>query len=207
MRFEYTAPAGNGWAEIAASPVDFDAFPPVKRLRTQWPLGDANVDRAAVAASLIFAPWIAGRCDHMRPFSALTAQRLVEWFQEQAIWISPTPVRSGGLQIPRGHLRLHLGSTGNSSDPGAVNLRAVSSLSGSGQQGNSVHVATNLGAFLQGSPGPASRYAMEVGFGVLLSESLSANELVHPEFASASPEEFLKVARLVESVSLGLRHA
>src|SRR5699024_4797064 len=81
MQLEYMPPSLAGWAEIAATPTDFDAYPPVPKLRVKWPLGEANVDRTAVAASLIFAPWIAGRCDHIRQFSALTEQRLVEWFQ------------------------------------------------------------------------------------------------------------------------------
>ncbi|WP_422115741.1 hypothetical protein [Brachybacterium sp. UNK5269] len=205
MRLEYTPPEADGWAEIAANPIEFDANPPLQKLRVQWPLGDANVDRTAVASSLIFSPWIAGRCDHIRPFSALTVQRIVEWFQTQNIWVSPTPVRSGGLQIPRGHRRIRLGTPHEIDDSAMTILNFVAPLAGSGQDGDSVQIASNVGTLLQNAPTQADRFAMEIGLGVLLAGSLSASEFIYPEFAASSPDAFAAVARLIESVSLGLR--
>lgn len=205
MRLEYMPPSLTGWAEIAATPIDFDAHPPVPKLRVKWPLGDANVDRTAVAASLIFAPWIAGRCDHIRPFSALTEQRIVEWFQGERIWVAPTPVRAGGLLIPRGTRRILIGSPNSSTQGPHLRLQAVSPLAGSGKDSGVTRIATNLEVFLHNSPAPEARYCMEVGFAVLVAESLFANEIIHPEFGMESPVAFAAAARLLESVSLGLR--
>ena len=205
MQLEYMPPSLAGWAEIAATPTDFDAYPPVPKLRVKWPLGEANVDRTAVAASLIFAPWIAGRCDHIRQFSALTEQRLVEWFQGERIWVAPTPVRVGGLPIPRGTRRILLGDPDSSTQGTHLRLQAVSPLVGSGKDPEVTRIASNLAAFLRNSPTPEARYCMEVGFAVLVAESLSANEIIHPEFGLKSPSAFSAAARLLESVSLGLR--
>lgn len=205
MKLVYTAPDAQGWAEIAASPVDFDAMPPLSRLRVCWPLGEANVDRTAIAASLVFSPWIAGRCDLIRPFSALTEQRLVEWFQQQALWVAPTPVRAGGLPLPRGTRRFHL--SGDPSGADAPHLALKDSLHGSGESGSTTHVATNAGVLMSNAPSDSAAFEIRLGIAVLVAESLSINELVDPEFAAVAPEAFGRAQRLLECVALGLRDA
>lgn len=205
MKLVYTAPNTEGWAEISASRVDFDADPPLNRLRVCWPLGEANVDRTAIAASLVFSPWIAGRCDMKRPFSALTEQRIVEWYQQQAIWVAPTPVRAGGLPLPRGTRRFHLSDDGNG--PEAYFLAIVDSLHGSGESGPRTQVATNAEVLMSNAPSKAAAFEIRLGVAVLVAESLSIDEFVDPEFAAAAPEAFGRARRLLECVALGLRNA
>lgn len=203
MKLEYSAPSFQGWAEISASRTDFDGVPPLDRLRICWSLGEANVDRTALAASLIFSPWIAGRCDHERPFSALTAQRIVEWFRHHSIWVSPTPIRTGGLPLPRGTQRFHL----SGGDDESRRLIVVTPRQGSGEQGRTVRVATNAGMLMASAPSPAVAFEIRLGIGVLMAESLSVNEFVDPEFAAAEPEAFTRAQKLLECVALGLRDA
>lgn len=205
MKLVYTAPNPQGWAEIAASRVDFDAEPPLNRLRVCWPLGEANVDRTAVAASLVFSSWIAGRCDLIRPFSALTEQRIVEWFQQQAIWVAPIPIRAGGLPLPRGTRRFHLSGDKDGAD--TLFLALVESLHGSGESGPATHVATNAGVLMSNAPSESAAFEIRLGVAVVVAESLSINELVDPEFAAAAPEAFGRAQRLLECVALGLRDA
>lgn len=203
MKLTYTAPSPQGWAEIAAAPVDFDAFPPLDRLRVCWPLTEANVDRTAVAASLVFAPWIAGRCDLQRPFSALTEQRIVEWFQHKSIWVAPTPVRTGGLPLPRGMRRVHL--SGGNTD--SQSLELVDPLRGSGESGTSVRIATNAGTLMAHAPSAVAAFEIRLGVAVLAAESMSINELIDPEFAATDSEAFNRAKRLLECVAIGLRDA
>ena len=185
--------------------MDFDANPPLNHLRVCWPLGEANVDRTAVAASLAVAPWIAGRCDLIRPFSALTEQRIVEWFMEQSIWVSPNPVRTGGLPLPRGTLEFHLSGEGNGADTRFLTF--VDSLQGSGESGSATRIATNINALMWNAPSESSAFEIRLGMAVLVAESLSINELIDPEFAEAAPEAFGRAQRLLECVALGLRDA
>ncbi|MGP5036766.1 hypothetical protein [Brachybacterium alimentarium] len=205
MKLLYTAPSAEGWAEISASRIDFDANPPLNQLRVCWPLGEANVDRTAIAASLVFSPWIAGRCDLIRPFSALTEQRIVEWFQRQAIWVAPTPVRAGGLPLPRGSRQFHLSGEGTRSN--AHSLTLVESLHGSGESGSTTHVATNANILMSSAPSISAAFEIRLGVAVLVAESLSINELIDPEFANAAPEAFGHARQLLECVALGLRDA
>lgn len=190
--------------ELGAERTDFDAYPPIQKLRANWPIGAPNVDRAAVAASLVFAPWIAGSCEHPQPFSALTAQRLAEWFQQQNIWVSPGPVRKGGLPLPRGRDRLHL--SGTSLVPGEISLRFVASDQGSGQAEGHVRIAGNTEMLMNQAPGRAEALLIRLGSAVLVAESLSVNEIVDPEFAADHPNEFHAAARLLECTALGLRN-
>ncbi|MGP9707008.1 hypothetical protein [Brachybacterium sp. AOP24-D1-21] len=205
MKLIYTAPTPQGWAEVIASRIDFDAAPPIDRLRVCWPLGEANVDRTAIAAALVFSPWVAGRCDLIRPFSALTEQRIVEWFQQKAIWVAPTPVRAGGLPLPRGTRRFHLSGDGNGE--GAHFLALMDSLHGSGETGTTTRVATNAGVLMSNAPSESAAFEIRLGVAVLVAESLSVNELIDPEFAAAAPEAFGRAQRLLECVALGLRDA
>ena len=204
MRLEYRAPKEPGWAEITASPIDFDAYPPLPMLRVLWPLGEANVDRTAVASSLIFSPWISGRCDHTRPFSALTEQRIVEWFQGEGIWVAPTPVRSGGLLLPKGNRRLHLEQPSRAKDDRDACLQIRPPRSGSGEEGCTYQIATNLVTLIHHAPTKAIRHTMEVGMAVLVADSLSAGEIVAPALADEDRRMFTSVQRLLESVALGL---
>lgn len=204
MKLEYKTAESGLWNRLSATPVDFDAFPPVPDFRIQWTLGDANVDRTAVAASLIFSPWIAGRCDHLRPFSALTEQRLVEWFSYKGIWVAPTPVRAGGLPIPRGNARLWI------SDPTPelqdLALALVPPDGGSGQMSGIVRVASNASFFELNAPTREDAFCIRVGVATLLAESLHVDEIVDPQFFQSAPDDFLAVRRLLECVSIGLSH-
>lgn len=56
MRLEYATSETGSWSEITATPIDFDGYPPLNRFRVNWPIADANVDRTAIAASLVFSP-------------------------------------------------------------------------------------------------------------------------------------------------------
>ncbi|MEE1650726.1 hypothetical protein V1260_07960 [Brachybacterium sp. J144] len=203
MKFTYVPPTPQGWAEIQTSRVDFDAHPPVDRLRVCWPLGEANVDRTAVAASLVFAPWTAGRCDFLQPFSALTGQRITEWFQEAPVWVSPTPIRAGGLSLPRGRRRFRLSGDGGDE----LRLTLVDSLLGSSESDEEVRVASNLSVLMANAPTTAASFAMRLGVAVLVADSLSVNEFIDPEFAAEAPQSFTHAQRLLESVALGLRDA
>lgn len=203
MKFTYVPPTPQGWAEIQTARVDFDANPPVDRLRVCWPLGEANVDRTAVAASLVFAPWTAGGCDFLRPFSALTGQRITEWFQEASVWVSPTPIRAGGLPLPRGRRRFRLSGDGGDE----LRLALVDSLLGSSESDEEVRVASNLRVLMANAPTRASSFEMRLGVAVLVADSLSVNEFIDPEFAAEEPQSFTHAQRLLESVALGLRNA
>ncbi|MFC0675707.1 hypothetical protein [Brachybacterium hainanense] len=205
MRFTTSAADGGSWTELLASRTDFDGHPPLDRLRLFWPLASGSPDRDAVALSLIFSPWVAGRSEHPAPFSALTEQRIVEWFQSQRIWASAGPVRIGGLPLPRGTRRLLL--SGSPSSEREVLLRLVPSTEGGMVQEQEVHVATNAGTLIAHAPDATSAFSMRLGVAVLLAESLSITEIVDPEFAASAPEQFRAAARLVECVALGLRSA
>lgn len=206
MKLSYSAPDPAGWAEIQTARIDFDGQPPVDRFRVSWPLGEANVDRTAVAASLIFSPWIAGRCDHLRPFSALTEQRIVEWYQGEAVWVAPNPVRAGGLPLPRGSRRLRLSGTPSGAHDEDV-LSLVPTELGSGRAGSDIRVACNLAALTACAPSRTAALTMRLGAAVLVAESLSTNEIIDEEFAEISPEAFDAAARLLECTALGLRDA
>lgn len=206
MKLTYAHPAESGWVEIRAERTDFDGFPPIDRFRIQWPLGEANVDRTAVAASLIFSPWIAGRCDHGRPFSALTEQRIVSWFQHHSTWVAPNPVRAGGLPLPIGTRRLRV-SGAPTGAPDEDLLRLVPSGYGSGREGNEHRIASNLAALGAGLDSDLVRLQMRLGVAVLVADSLSANELIDEEFAAYDPASFDAAARLLECTALGLRDA
>ncbi|QNN82272.1 hypothetical protein H3H54_14535 [Brachybacterium sp. Z12] len=205
MKFTIQNQETSTWTEISAERTDFDGYPPIPRFRVNWPTEIRSVDRSAVATSIIFAPWIAGRSDYEKPISALTAQRLLEWFQLRNIWTAPGPVRTGGLPLPRGHERLHL--SGDSKPIGEMSLAILPSDSGSGRIGNSVHVATNAGVLMDLAPRRTDALLIRLGTAALLAESLQVNEIIDPEFAAEEPEEFHRAARLLECTALGLRSA
>jgi len=202
MKLEYRAPGESGWAEIVTTRTDSDGYPPVERLRVQWPIDEANVDRAAIASSLVFSPWLIGRCDLLRPFSALTERRIVEWFQEQDVWVAPNPIRAGGLPIPKGTKRVYLSGSPHASHEHSLVI--VKSHMGSGIVGNEMRVASNAHLLIQHAPHPAARFSIRLGVAVLLAEAFSVNEFVDPEFAHTCPEEFQAASRMIECVSLGL---
>lgn len=205
MKFEYGTVAASGWAEISTEPTDFDAVPPLEKLRVNWPLESISVDRAVVSTSLVFSSWIAGRCDFPEPFSALTAQRITEWFQSQSIWVSPNPIRTGGLPLPRGNKRLIL--SGDSRRTNDIQLHLEPSERGTTTDGEAFHIATNAGVLMANAPTPAARLGIRLGIAVLVSESLGVDEVIDPEFAAESPQEFASAARFIECVALGLRGA
>lgn len=203
MKLLYVPPTTSSWTEISAAQVDVDAVPPVTRLRLCWPLGEVNADRTAVGAVLAFSPWIGGRCDLEHEFSALTGQRLVEWFQDQGIWVAPSPVHAGPLPLPRGSHRYSLSGDASASPE----LRFADSLCGSGESPAGVRIASNLGILIANAPTIAAGFEMRLGAAVLIAESLSISELVDPEFEAAAPEAFSRAQRLIECVGLGLRSA
>lgn len=211
MKLQHLKNPGSGWTEISAHPGDADAHPPLPSLRLDWPLGDGGPDRFAVGASLAFAPWMAGASDLVEPFSALTAQRLSEWFARQGVWASPGPVRTGGVLVPGGSRRLHLvedaaGSGSSVRAPEAEDLRMhlVPSEEGSSVRGSEVRIATNAGILGADATGIADRHAMRLAVAVLVAASLRVGVIVAPAFSAESPEEFAAAARLLECVSLGL---
>lgn len=225
MRLEHHGDAESSWTEVTGEPADFDAHPPVPRLRLDWPLGEAGPDRIAVGSALAFAPWIAGPIDLEEPFSALTAQRVGEWFATQGIWVSPGPVRRGGIVIPGATRRLVLAddvgsstvdegnepadvssdSPGSDSPSGDVRLRLVPSEEGTSIRGKDLRVATNAGVLGAHATRRSDQHAIRVGVTVLVAASLRVGEIVASDFAAECPEEFAAAARLLESVSLGLR--
>lgn len=203
MKFEHRTAAASSWAEFATEPTDFDAVPPLEQLRINWPLESISVDRAVVGTSLVFSSWIAGRCDFPEPFSALTAQRITEWFQSQSIWVSPNPIRTGGLPLPRGTKRLIL--SGDSRQPCDIQLHLEPSERGTSTGGKAFHIATNAGVLMANAPTPAARLNIRLGIAVLVSESLGVDGIIDPEFATESPQGFASATRLIECVALGLR--
>ena len=101
MKIDYT-PAAPRWASLKAEIIDFDGLPPVDTLRVDWPQETTSSDRIAAAGALAFSHWSAGRMDFQKPISALTAQRISEWYAADHVWVTPGPVRAGGLSLPRG---------------------------------------------------------------------------------------------------------
>ncbi|MGY5765394.1 hypothetical protein ACXET9_09340 [Brachybacterium sp. DNPG3] len=209
MRFESLTTAGAPQAEILALPGDADGHPPLPRLRLEWPLVDSSPDRLAVGTSLVFAPWMAGSGVFDEPLSPLTAQRLGEWFAAQGIWVSPGPVRSGGIVLPGGARRLRLvDGPGAAEQPACdgddLRLQFVPAVEGSSTHGADIRVATTVGLLATHMAAGAEREAARVGAAVLVSASLRVGQIVAPRFATEHPTEFAAAARLLESVALGL---
>lgn len=204
MKFQFDESTASGWAELTATPIDFDAFPPVGRLRVQWPLGEQSIDRIALAASLVFSPWIAGRCDLPKPFSALTNQRITEWFQNQGIWVTPTPVRAGGLPLPRGQHTFEIVDGERRTEHSGLILAPA--LAGSGPSTAGMRIASNLDSLAAFVDSPAHRHLIRLGAAVLVAESLAINVLHYPAFADECPDDFAAASRLLECAALGLHH-
>lgn len=202
MKFSFEQ-SENGWAEIEASPYAFDAYPPIDTLRISWPLAGMSPDRLVVGCTLVFAPWSAGVSVFPEQFSALTSQRVVEWFQLSSISVLPTPVRAGGLPLPRGVRRAAVAHSGV---PGAdLTVAFRESHLGSTWSAGRVDLASNIGALAGSVDCDVLRLQMRLGAAVLVAESLGVNEIVDPELREADPAAFDSAARLLECVALGLR--
>lgn len=203
MRVDY-APAAPRWMGLKAEPIDFDGLPPVPSLKVDWPHESTSPDRVAVAGALAFSLWTAGCIEFQTAISALTAQRIVEWFAADHVWVAPCPVRTGGLPLPRGsrHARLVLGEMDDSASE-ALMIAMVGPSKGTAIRAQQVNLASNVGFFAQpDDPTPAMLAALAAV--VLCAEHLHLNTLSFPQLSTGCPELFDRAARLLECVSLGL---
>ncbi|MDO4783501.1 MAG: hypothetical protein Q3997_00200 [Propionibacteriaceae bacterium] len=203
MKIDYL-PASPRWTSLKAEVVDFDGLPPVNTLRVDWPYETTSSDRIAVAGALAFSHWSAGRMDFQKPISALTAQRITEWYAVDNVWVSPGPVRTGGLFLPRGSRSacLVLGDV-HESLPGALPIAMVGPSTGTAVRPEWVELASNASFFAL--PGDSSPVLLAALAAVVLSaEQLHINTLSFPKLRAERPDLFDRAARLLECVSLGL---
>lgn len=188
---------------IVAHPTDFDAHPPVKELRIKWQYAGTSTDRFAVAASLAFSPWSAGAMMFPSEISALTAQRIGDWFRfVERVWVGPNPVRWGGLKIPKGRDVLSIGGI---EAEGTLVLEYRGMSEASSLSDSRVQVASNA-AYLVARDDGRSQLLTQLAVAVLLAEEIGVNEIRLPSDAVLSTEDFAATTWLLECVGLGLAH-
>lgn len=208
MRITAVAERSSGWFSLGAEPTDFDGCPPVPALRLQWPVVVTGADRLAVGAALVYSAWTSGVLHLPQQFSALTAQRISEWYAAQGVWVQPGEVRRGGLPIPRGNRVVRLTTVSGKSGPvlerGTRNLSFVGSASGTSFRAAGLEIASNLVMLRQeGAAGEHANFAA-LGAAVLVAEGVGISRIEVPWLGSLGQELSAATVRLLESVSLGL---
>ncbi|WP_109471088.1 hypothetical protein [Ornithinimicrobium cavernae] len=184
---------------ISTVPGEFDGDPPVPHLDIGLPLdGIASADRLAVGLALIYSPWLSGPVEFPEAVSALTAQRISEFFGER--FVTVTGIADRALPIPRGVgdvlvVDLALRSR-PPADERALCLAPLSQAQGTVSFGQQLMVASNV-HLLTGTP---STGLHTLGLAIVLAECADANILVHPSADNVPPALNL----LLESVGLGL---
>lgn len=191
---------------LTASTGEYDGTPPVPNLEIGLNLnGITTADRLAVGLALIYSPWLAGPFQTPDPVSALTAQRVTEFFGER--FVTVTTVTDRALPIPRGVQRvtvIDLATAPDSTPSEArLSLAPFSLRESSLSFGNQHTVASNIHIF---GPLASQLHAGNLhtlGLAVMLAEHADASVLVHPAAAVQVPGLDL----LLESVGLGLTGA
>lgn len=203
MQVTWTASSLDETSRLTAEVEDFDGWPPVAELRVSADIHSVSPDRVAVAAALAFAPWISGTLTLDRPFSALTAQRISEFFD--GIWVSARPVRRGALPIPRGDVTVGLSYGHGEMDSSTPRLAVSgpSAMRGHLAVGSTVTVASTA-PLLTTEHGGRPPVLSLLAVGVLCSESLGVGTFRLLEEPSEQVTSMASVARLLECVSLGL---
>lgn len=187
---------------ITTSLGEFDGAPPVGHLEFDLTLGEsANADRLAVGLALIYSPWLAGPTTFPKPVSALTAQRITEFFGERFVTVGNVTDRA--LPIPRGSHRVTVvdlvGDADTDARLPALKLASYSQREGLSSLGSTTTVASNIHALGAGL-GPTAVTLQTLGLGVLLSEEADINVLLHP----AAGGSRAPLRSLLEAVGLGL---
>ncbi|HET7397102.1 MAG TPA: hypothetical protein VFJ94_01170 [Intrasporangium sp.] len=202
MRFKTTT--ANHASVLSAEIDEFDGCPPVTDLEIGVALDGVSPDRVAVGATLAFAPWLAGPMEVPKPVSALTAQRIGEFFGMR--WVHCVSVSRGALPITRGGRTLGLRHAGDSVGSGLreeLLIDSVSSFAGIRTEGDTMAIATNAAML---SPRGTDRQMgfADLGVAVLVASYLDVNEYVCPGLARQDRDAFDRATILLESVGLGL---
>lgn len=203
MRFAVTPDRAR--TLITSVPGEFDGFPPVPTLEIGVDLpATSSADRLAVGLSLVHAPWLAGPVEMPHPVSALTAQRITEFFGNRYVTLSTVGDRA--LPIPRGSKQVRIVDLvthpAPTPDESAIALAPLTVAEGCVAYGRTLSIASNVHLFGTTSVSRGARLHT-LGMGVLLAEFVDAGTLLDPSGHQADPRLHL----LLESVGLGLAAA
>lgn len=186
---------------ITSNTGEFDGSPPVPTLEIGVALPEVSADRIAVGLVLVHAAWMAGPAQVPYPVSALTAQRVTEFFGDR--YVTLTTVGDRALALPRGSREVRLLDLTTDPAPApnepAIALAPLTAAEGHVARGTVLSVASNVHMF-ETTAVSSSTNLHTLGLGVLLAELVDAGTLIHPSADHADSALHL----LLESVGLGL---
>lgn len=201
-----------GRSGILAVPEEGDTQPPIESFYVDYLIETVDQDRLALAAALVFGPYVDSRLVFESPVSTGVARAIENLYPNKALRVEPVSYSEN--HSPHGDSVLHVNS--HYRDPNFVNrvgqqrqvhvsFQPTDRSSGGLLTMDSLDVACNSWLHAELRPDAHGTVFCTLAGGVLLSSDLSAAGVAICETsASASDPVYSRASRLLESAGLSL---